>query len=136
MKREPGFFLALVIEHNFPPGFTPQEIVKPRVDMHEVSTRSRETALSRGYTGTIKGLSARSGLIVGDASKAAVSQPMLSREQAAELRLTRYFDGDRCSAGHRAERYVSTRACCACVRERDIARGASKRVASVSGWRK
>lgn len=69
-----GFFLELVRLHNFPPMFEsrltppdPNDAIR-----HIAAVRSRATALARGHTGTIKGLSGRARQIVGDASKAQV----------------------------------------------------------------
>lgn len=121
MKREPigyppGFFLELVRAHDWPPGFVPEVIVQPRVDMHAVSVRSRATALANGYTGTIKGLSGRTRLIVGDASKASVSlHQVITCDQAKGAGLKRYFTGKPCFASHLSQRYVSSHACVECM---------------------
>ena len=43
---------------------------------------------------------------------------LLTKKDAEEQGLTRYFTGKPCPYGHIADRFVSTRACSVCVRER------------------
>lgn len=46
---------------------------------------------------------------------------IISKKQAQETGLTRYFTGKPCCKGHIAERMVSTRTCLECKRQRDKA---------------
>jgi hypothetical protein len=43
------------------------------------------------------------------------NKPIISREEAAERGLLRYFTGVLCSRGHLSERYTSTTGCVACL---------------------
>ena len=49
-----------------------------------------------------------------------VTVPLISREEAITKGLTRYYTGEKCSHGHRAERIVSTRTCVLCHREHQL----------------
>lgn len=44
-----------------------------------------------------------------------VDRPIIKRAEALRRGLKRYFEGDVCRNGHRAERYVSSSNCCGCV---------------------
>lgn len=68
--EQPGFTFSL--QPVWPPEFTPQDY-KPRQDFSGISTRARNTALERGYTGSITGgLSSRSAGVVSDPGRALV----------------------------------------------------------------
>lgn len=67
----PGYRFSI----DWPPGFVPQEESKrASIDWSESAARSRQTALSRGITGTIKGLSSVTGAVRGDATKGLVGR--------------------------------------------------------------
>lgn len=59
---------------------------------------------------------------------------VISRQEAAEKGLRRYFTGMPCSKGHVAERLVSTQSCCQCQRElnREWKRANATRVREIS----
>lgn len=71
IEYEPGFFLSLVRQHNWPPGFRPQPIVGKRgqVEINEAAARGRAKRLASGDTGTINRLSRKGGVGLSDASK-------------------------------------------------------------------
>lgn len=58
----PGFFTALLREHDWPPGFVSQIHPEswPTVDRKATATRNREAQLALGNTGSIKGLGSAS----------------------------------------------------------------------------
>lgn len=72
----PGYFLELVFKHDWPPCYKPQEVPRGRSQsqIESAAQMSRQTALKRGHTGTIKSLSSSSTHIKGDASKAQVTK--------------------------------------------------------------
>lgn len=53
----PGYWTELVILHDWPPRWEPQEWQEKHDQKRESAVRGRETALARGHTGTIVGLS-------------------------------------------------------------------------------
>ncbi len=69
-----GPFTRWMHETNWPPGFEPQEIKRSQVDLNAAAARSRATALAKGHTGTICGLSAAAAR--GDVSKAVIQKAM------------------------------------------------------------
>lgn len=101
-----------------------------RVDVNAAAVRSRQTALARGHTGTIKGLSGASRNMAGDVSKALVSRrtalidalskggaPIVNkaRELAVPNGEKKYWNDAPCHAGHVGWRYTRSYACCGCM---------------------
>lgn len=41
---------------------------------------------------------------------------VMTREQARQLKATRYWNGEPCSKGHVSQRYTSSGACCKCIK--------------------
>lgn len=70
----PGFFLSLVLEHNWPPGYRPQPIYGKRsqTEINEAAARGRAKRLASGDTGTINRLSRKGGVGRSDVSKGVV----------------------------------------------------------------
>ena len=61
-SRPLGYFLELVVAHNWPPGFTPTTCVANEASEFErrrIASKSRETQLKNGHNGSIRGLSTK-----------------------------------------------------------------------------
>ena len=60
---------------------------------------------------------------------------LISRKEAREQGLTRYFTGKPCKNGHTSERFVSNKTCCACITERgQQAEVKKQKAATNSAW--
>lgn len=47
-----------------------------------------------------------------------VEKPLVSRQEAIERGLTKYFTGEECKHGHVSERYVLNGGCVTCIAEK------------------
>lgn len=61
--------------------------------------------------------------------------PLVSREEARSLGLTRYRNGKKCRNGHLAERFVSGSQCVICVDESNARRDPAQKAAAQTAWR-
>lgn len=124
-----------LFETNWPPGFVPQLSGNPgELKRREAAVRGRATQIANGHTGSIRGaLSKRTAPAQPKPQKQAIAPTLMKRPEAQRLKLSRYFTGSACVAGHTAQRYTSTSACCECMkvkwRARDAKRSADKRAA-------
>lgn len=127
----PGFFTSLMRENRWPPGFQSQLDPNPgEVKKREAAVRGRATQLANGHTGSIRnGLSRKSASVQLSVESARVAHLVITREEAAEQGLTRYFTGEPCIAEHLAQRYVSTHGCVECMNANARARYAAEKKA-------
>ena len=59
-----GYFLELVLRHNWPPSFTSRMPPPQRVDQSALSTAARERQVAQGITGSILGVSAKADALI------------------------------------------------------------------------